>query len=227
MTTADLQRKLGLKPDGVFGPKTRAAFKQMFVHRNAPAITEQDMQLAAMRLGVPTANLKALAAKESGRASFSRAGRPVILFEAHWFSRLTGRRYDRSHPHISSPRWDRKLYARHMPGRYGRLADAAALNIDAALSSASWGKFQIMGFHWQNLGYASPLQFALAHVSSEANHLDALVRFIEAHKLNKALRDCRPNDPASCIVFARRYNGSGFRQNNYHARLAGLIARYA
>jgi len=227
MTTRDFQRLVGITQDGVFGPKTRDAFMRVFVNKRAPAITETDMQNAARRIGVPVANLKALAEKESGRGAFSREGRPVILFEAHWFSRLTNRRFDRSHPHISSRRWDRRLYARHMPGRYQRMADAAALDFDAALQSASWGRFQIMGFHWQRLGYASPMQFALAMVSSEANHLDALVRFIEAHNLARALRSCRPNDPQSCVEFARRYNGPAFARNRYHTKLARLIARHA
>lgn len=200
-------------------------FIAAFVNRNAPAITGDDLFNAAVRLRVPLANLKALAQKESGRASFSRDGRPVILFEAHWFSRLTHGRFDKSHPDISSPRWDRRLYARHMPGRYRRLARAAALDLDAALSSASWGKFQIMGFHWQRLGYASAWDFAMHMVASEANHLDALVRFIEANRLQAALRACKPNNPASCVEFARRYNGSGYRQNGYHVKLANLIAK--
>lgn len=227
MTTRELQRRMGVKSDGVFGPKTKAAFVNLFVNRTAPPITHNDLVSASLRLGVPLANLKALAAKESGRSSFSRAGRPVILFEAHIFSRLTKRYYDRTHPHISSRRWNRRLYARHMPGRYQRLANACALNLDAGLSSASWGKFQIMGMHWRHLGYGSALDFAMQMVSSEANHLDALCRFIEANRLNTALRDCRPNDPASCVEFARRYNGSAFRKNKYHTKLARLIARYS
>ena len=226
MTTQDLQRKLGLVPDGVWGPKTNAAFVDMFVNPRAPAINGHDLIAAASRLGVPVANLKALSAKES-RTSFSRAGRPVILPEPHIFSRLTGGIYDRSHPRISSRRWNRRLYVRLMADRYQKLAQMAALDIDAALQSASWGKFQIMGFHWQRLGYASPLQFALAHVSSEANHLDALVRFIEANGLQKALRDCKPNDRESCVEFARRYNGRLFWKNQYAAKLSKLIARYS
>lgn len=227
MTTRDLQRIMGVKIDGDFGPKTREAFLALFVNKNAPAITEHDMKAAASRLGVPLANLYAVAAKESGGASFSINGRPVILFEAHWFSRLTRRAFDRVAPNISSRVWNRRLYARTMEKRYHRLAKAAALDVNAALQSASWGKFQIMGFHWQALGYPSPLHFALAHVSTEANHLEALVRFIEAKNMQKALRDCRPNNPASCVEFARRYNGSGFRKNDYHTKLSKLIARYS
>lgn len=227
MTTRELQKRLGVASDGVFGPKTQAAFLEAFVNLDAPAIKHSDMVAAASRLGVPIANLYAVAEKESGRSSFSRDGRPVILFEAHWFSRLTKRVYDRSHPSISSRRWNRKLYARHMPGRYKRLARAAKLNVDAAISSASWGKFQIMGFHWERLGYESPWDFAMAMVRSEADHLQALVRFIEANGLADELRACKPNNPGSCEAFAKRYNGGGYRKNAYHVKLAKLIARHS
>lgn len=227
MTTRELQKRLGVTADGAFGPKTQAAFLAAFINTNAPAINGHDMLAAASRLNVPPANLKALAEKESGHSSFSRDGRPVILFEAHWFSRLTKRAYDRSHPSISSRRWNRKLYARHMPGRYRRLARAARLNVDAAISSASWGKFQIMGFHWERLGYESPWDFAMQMVASEGNHLDALVRFIEANNLADALRACKANNPQSCEAFAKGYNGSGFRKNSYHIKLAKLIARHS
>lgn len=227
MTTKDLQRRLGVTADGVFGPITTKAFVNAFVNRNAPRINHSDIVAAASLLSVPVANLKALAEKESGRSSFSRAGRPVILFEAHWFSRLTQRRYDRTHPSISSRRWNRNLYARHMPGRYARLARAAALDVNAALSSASWGKFQIMGFHWRDLRYPSAFDFALAMSRSEADHLDALVRFIRANNLAPSLAKCRPNNAVSCIPFSKAYNGGGFRKNSYHIKLSRLIAKHS
>ena len=227
MTTRELQKRLGVASDGVFGPNTEKAFLAAFVNTNAPAINRYDMAAAAAKLGCPVANVYAIAEKESGGSSFSRNGRPKIRNEAHWFSRLTRGVYDRSHPSISSRRWNRKLYARHMPGRYKRLARAARLNVDAAISSASWGKFQIMGFHWDDLGYNSAWEFAMSMVSSEANHLEALIRFIKANNLEKALRECKPNDAGSCEAFARGYNGAGFRSNAYHSKLAKLIAKHS
>lgn len=227
MNHKELQIRLGVTPDGIFGPQSQRAFIDSFVNKNAPAITGHDYYTAAQSLNVPVNNLKALAKKESGGSSFSLAGRPKILFEAHWFSRLTNRRYDRSHPHISSRRWNRRLYARHMPGRYRRLAQAVALDVDAGLSSASWGKFQIMGFHWKNLGYASPWAFAQSMVVSEKNHLDALIAFLQANRLVGALAQCRPYNADSCRALAYGYNGPGYESHNYHGRLANLIGSYA
>ena len=227
MTTRELQKRLGVTSDGAFGPKTEAACLAAFVNIDAPAINHNDMVAAAAKLGCPVANIYAVAEKESGGSAFSRNGRPKILFEAHWFSRLTKRAYDRTHPSISSRRWNRKLYARHMPGRYKRLARAARLNVDAAISSASWGKFQVMGFHWEDLGYDSPWDFAMSMVRSEADQLEALVRFIKANNLERALRACKAGSPKSCEAFAKGYNGGGFRKNSYHIKLAKLIAKHS
>lgn len=227
MTLSELQEKLNVTSDGLWGPNTERAFLASFVNKNAPAIVHADYITAAKRLGCTVAQIKAFAALESGGSSFSVFGRPKILFEAHYFSRLTGRRYDRSHPSISSRRWNRKLYSRRMPGRYKRLARAVRLDVDAGLSSASWGKFQIMGAHWKTLGYASAWEFVQSQVESEKNHLEAFCRYIEKFGLKTKLQDCRPNNSASCVAVVKAYNGPAFAKNRYHKKLARMIARYS
>lgn len=222
-----LQSILGVTADGAWGPNTKRAFVNAFINKNAQAITDYDYEQAAHRLGCTRAQIKAFAKIESGGSSFSINGRPKILFEAHYFSRLTNSRYDRSHPSISSRRWNRRLYARHMPGRYNRLAKAVSLNIDAGLSSASWGKFQIMGSHWKKLGYECAWDFVMKMVASEKNHLDAFVRFIEVNKLKGKLKQAKANNPTSCIPVVKSYNGPAFAKNNYHRKLAREIARFS
>lgn len=227
MKLSELQANLFVTADGVWGPNTKRAFLNAFVNKDAHAITDYDYEQAASRLGCTRAQIKAFAAIESGGSSFSINGRPKILFEAHYFSRLTNRRYDRSHPSISSRRWNRKLYARRMPGRYERLASAVRLNVDAGLSSASWGKFQIMGSHWKSLGYESAWDFCMKMVASEKNHLTAFVRYIENNGLRASLRKCKANDPESCRAVVRRYNGPAYKKNRYHIKLARMIAKYS
>ena len=171
------------------------------------------------------AQIKAFAAIESGGWSFSILGRPKILFEAHYFSRLTSRKYDSSHPSISSRQWNRRLYARHMLGRYNRLALAVSINVNAGLSSISIGKFQVMVDHWRHLGYDSAWDMCMKHVESEKNHLDCFIRFIEKNGLTKKLRKAKANDVESCIPIVQAYNGPAFAKNNYHVKLAQMIAR--
>lgn len=163
---------------------------------------ESDYAAAALRLGVDVPAIKAVAEVESNRETHWPDGRPPILFEAHWFGKLTGYRFNESNPGVSSRAWDRSLY-RGGPAEYERLAEAARLDGDAALQSASWGAFQIMGFHWKALGYAHPSAFVEA-MQTAAGQLDAFVRFIEANPpIQHALKAHDWDD------FAARYNGPG------------------
>ena len=61
-----------------------------------------DVLRAATRLGCHPAAVDAVLTVETGgRGGFLADGRPRILFEAHLFSRATGRRYDASMARIS------------------------------------------------------------------------------------------------------------------------------
>lgn len=237
-TLAQIQRHVGVKPDGVWGPVTataiakglgmpepprfdRAAFLVRYRNTNALAITRGDMIIAAERLGVTIKHLDMLRKVESGGRSFDDSGRPVILFEPHIFYRRTQGRYGRTN--FSNPTWVKALYPKSYDGRWEQLADAAERDENAALESASWGLWQIMGFHWNTLGYASPQEFAASMAASEAGHLEALVRFIEANGLADELRACRAGSPNSCRAFARAYNGPGYESNRYHVRMSDAM----
>jgi len=104
--------------------------------------------------------------------------------------------------------------------QYGKLAQAAALDPEAAFRACSWGAFQVLGENAVALGYPSAFAMALSLTESEAAHLDSFVRFVRANKIVDALRGCRPGDPASCIPFVKVYNGAGFRAFSYHEKLA-------
>jgi hypothetical protein len=104
---------------------------------------------------------------------------------------------------------------------YSRLKDAARLNSDAAHESASWGGFQIMGYHWKALDYSSIDDFVSRMYRSEADHLDAFVRFIAADTaLLSALKGKK------WAAFAKGYNGPDYARNLYDAKLAQAYARY-
>lgn len=143
---------------------------------------------------------------------------PTILFERHIFDRLTDGRYRISHPDISHPR----------PGGYGpagghqhdRLAEAAALDRDAALKSASWGRFQIMGFNYLSAGYLTLQSFINAMYAGEGEQLKAFVSFIKSQGLAAHL--CSHNWKA----FARGYNGITYWINRYHTKLANAWKRH-
>lgn len=204
--------------------KKGLTLSQRYTNLNAPAITDADINAAAARLGVSPAHIRMIRKVESGGKSFDAQGRPTILFEPHIFHRRTNGKY--SPNSYSYAKWRTNPYPASADARWKQMSDAAARNEQAALESASWGLFQIMGFHWQKLGYPTVQAFAFAMTESEANHLDALVRFITANGLVGALRACRPGDAESCRAFARGYNGSGYEANAYHVKLAKALEDY-
>ena len=192
-----------------------------YTNTKAAAITPADIQAAADKLGVTPAHIRMVRAVESGGKSFDDKGRPVILYEPHVFHKRTGGEWSPSD--FSYAAWGARPYPKGYDGRWAQMEQAAAHNEVAALESASWGLFQIMGYHWRALGYASVQEFAKAMTKSEAGHLDAMVRFIVANGLTGALRKCKTGEPETCRDFARGYNGGGYARNNYHAKLAAAL----
>lgn len=212
MTITDLQKRIGASPDGRWGPQSRKALLSHFSNVSAPAISPDDLAGYAARLGCTVRQINAVAAVESSGGGFDGAGRPKIRFEKHWFHRLTQGRWtpsDYSGPSVDWGRFD----------SWDRLARACGHDPDAAFSSCSWGKFQVMGGHWAKLGYPSPYAMAWTAVQSEADHYEMLVRYIEVFGLTGALRVLSA-DPDDCREFAKRYNGSGYERNAYHVKLA-------
>lgn len=192
-----------------------------FVNLRAPALTLADKIAAAERLGVTIKHINMLLKVESGGKSFDDKGRPIILYEPHIFHRRTGGKWSPSN--FSYAKWGMRPYPGSFDGRWAQMAEAAKHNRSAALESASWGLFQVMGFHWKALGYASADVFAEAMTSGEPAQLDAMVRFITVNGLKGALQACRAGDPDSCRAFAKGYNGAGYAANDYHTKLARAL----
>lgn len=187
-------------------------------------ISEADFAAAATELGCSVAAIKAVAFVESRGTGFLDDGRPVILYEAHVFDRLTKGKHryavDRSGVFLSVPSWDRRLYGRAGTHQYDRLSDAAKLDQRAALMACSWGTFQIMGMNYASLGFATVEDF-VAHMDTAAENLEVFVDFIRTNDLDDELQrlDWRG--------FARAYNGPGYAQNRYDQKMAEAYARFS
>ncbi len=191
-------------------------------------LTETDYQRAAEDLGVPVAAVKAVTEVESRGDGFLPDGRPVVLFERHImyrrvrdkFGSAEAQKYFERYPDLINP----------TPGGYGKTAEqpnrmgraAGSIDRDCALESASWGSFQVLGMHWEWLGYESLQQFVNRMYRSEGDHLDAFVRYVKATP--KALNGLRKRDWAS---FAAAYNGPNYSINKYDQKLAAAFARHS
>ncbi len=176
-----------------------------------------DIADAAEEIGCDQNVLRAVLRVETSGSGFLPDRRPKILFEAHWFSRYTGRRYDGAYPAISSRTWNRALYIGGA-GEYDRLSQALALDRAAALKSASWGLGQVMGGNYADAGFADVEAFMVAMCAGEREHLLAMVRFIRARNLADELRDERLSD------FAAVYNGSGYKVQQYDVKMLSALA---
>lgn len=219
------QRRAGLVDDGVAGPKTLAALHGYDTSRY---LKRQDLQQAADRLGVPLASVMAINQVESRGEGFASNGRPVILFERHvMHARLQTNGLSEAEADALAAKHP-SLVNRKSGGYIGgtaehqRLAQAQQIHAAAALESASWGLFQIMGYHWQRLGYLDAQHFADTMALSEAAQLDAFVCFIETDAaLHKALKGRK------WAEFAKRYNGPNYARNVYDVKLARAYAQFA
>ncbi|GAB3361197.1 N-acetylmuramidase domain-containing protein [Lysobacter tyrosinilyticus] len=199
-------------------------------HKTQPVTGRQDKRIVAdqawrdfaQALEVEEATLRAIAEVESNGEGFlpPPSDRPKILFEGHAFHRLTGGRYSDAHPDISYPRWSQRKYADSPAGEWQRFEAACRLDRTAALQSASWGLFQIMGFNYPYCGCADVEAFVASQYESATQQLALFVKFISRPPLLPALRSRRWKS------FARAYNGPDFATLHYDERLAAAYARW-
>ncbi|RQS60410.1 N-acetylmuramidase family protein [Burkholderia sp. Bp8986] len=218
-----LQTKVGLVVDGIAGPKTQSA---LATGQRAPKhLADSDLVAAAVKLDVPPACVRAVNEVESRGSGFLTDGRPVILFERHVFwRRLKARGID---PVPIAARYPDILS--QTPGgykggaaEYTRLAAAELIDPHAAWEAASWGAFQVMGENWERLAYTGIDDFVARMEGSEADQLDAFVRFVAADaKLLAALK------ARQWAKFAAGYNGPAYRTNLYDTKLERAYQRYA
>jgi hypothetical protein len=183
-------------------------------------LTEQNFKDAATDLQIEVAVIKAVTEVESKGEGFFPDGRPKILFEAHIFSGKTGHKYDTSHPNISSRKWNRKLY-KWGAKEYDRLQEAMALDRVAALKSASYGLFQVMGFNAEICGWDDVETFVDDMYKDENEHLKAFLGFVKANKLTKYLQE------KNWAKFAERYNGKEYAQNKYDIKMKEAYEKYS
>jgi hypothetical protein len=181
----------------------------------------------AQQYGVEPAVILAIQQIESGGNGFYSDGRPKILFEGHVFWKQlekVGKNpqdYVAGNEDILYPKWDSSKYEGGLK-EYDRLEKAKKIDEIAALKSASWGEFQIMGFNHATVGYSDVESFVEAmHVPNGAS-LKAVMEFV---KNNNLLRHVQGSSK-DWAAFARGYNGPGYAKNQYDKKLAAAYERF-
>lgn len=204
----EYQKEKGLTADGIVGPLT---WKSLYINNIQPGeeVKDEDYTFAASLLGCEVKALKAVVKVETGgRGGFIADGLPQILFEGHIFwKELKARGIDpnsiKGHSEILYPSWDKTKYKGGIK-EWDRLNEAIGISEEAALSSASWGLFQIMGNNYKAAGKGSVKEFVEENKKSEVNQFFLGISFIQSS--TKILNALKKKDWAT---FARYYNGSG------------------
>lgn len=226
-------------------------------------IRAEDWNRIAGKIDCEPAVLQAIAHVESGgRNSFWRLNHgngahvPALLFERHYFSHLTRRRYDPSHPDLSWPYGYRKnaqlgnadrnlhdgriddddVYGNYARG-YLRLINAYRLDPEAALKSCSWGKFQIMGANHRTCGYDDILDFVGQMCSSESGQMAIVGGYIrnkprawkdpKNKSLDKEISLWNAVKNKNWEAIAFNYNGPDYRKYSYDRKLRAAYQRYS
>jgi len=197
-----------------------------------PTLVLEDFVRSANSLGVDVATVRAVREVEAKEGGFDSNGKCRILFEAHQFGKYSGHRFNDSHPTISCRSWSdaKKYYAKGADAdirnakEWLRLEEAMGLDLQAAIKSASWGLFQIMGFNHSAAGFNTPEEFRDAMESSEGAQLDAFVDFL---KKDRGGAQQRALQRKSWSEFANMYNGPGYADNNYHTKLKAAWEKYS
>jgi hypothetical protein len=180
-------------------------------------LTQDGVDQAVAATGADVASLWSVLEVETSGCGYLSDRRPKILFERHFFHRLTDGRFDATDPDVSNP----VAGGYGAPGdhQYVRLAAALQLDREAALRSASWGLGQIMGDNCVATGFDRVDDMVSSFVASENEQLLGMANFIASSALKQALAT------QDWTTFARLYNGPSFAKNRYDERLATAHAR--
>ena len=197
-------------------------------------ITQQDLVETAKSLNIEVEVMMAIAKQESHGGGFFQNGKPKILFERHkMYQHLKAKGYNVSELEKKYPD-----IINHKPGGYGpsstqhqRLAQARQIDEKAAIMSASWGRFQIMGETY-NYTYDSPQELEKAMNASEKQQLRYFAAFVRK-KAGGRLLTALKNKQWETV--ATLYNGANWQRTNpnyvsnikkYYAEFKANKAKY-
>jgi len=188
-------------------------------------LTEEDFAWAAQELACKVPAIKAVCEVEAPRGGFLSNGKLVILFERHKFHKYSKGRYSiGANAEFSWPKaggyCSGKTFDERGEKEWERFKKAFALDPQAAQLSASYGKFQIMGFNFAVCGYASVEEMIAAFQTGERAQLEGFVEFVQQNGLQDELQRL------DWAGFARGYNGADYKINSYDVKLAKAFAKY-
>lgn len=188
-------------------------------------LAQGDVGDAARVLGIETAVLLAFLEVEAAGRGFDSKNRPKMLFEPHVFWRnLSGAlRAAAVAAGLAYAKWKRNYPA----DSYPRLEKAIGIAREPAFRSASYGLPQILGENHKAAGFASAEAMFSAMKQGEREQLLAMVTLLKSWGLARHLVGKDFTKAESWVPAVERYNGKGFRANNYHGKAAAAYVKHA
>ncbi len=183
----------------------------------ARALSVEGLTAVCDQLGVHPSEIWTVLSVETSGCGYIADRRPEILYERHYFHRLTGGRFDDGDISDPSPGG----YGATGSHQYDRLSKALALDSNAALRSTSWGIGQVIRDNFAKAGFPNVTSMVAAMYDSEDLQLAAMAGFLVSSNLHRPLQS---HDWAS---FAHGYNGSNFAINHYDTRLNGEFQKFS
>lgn len=183
-------------------------------------LSDEDFKYVAEELNVEIAAMKAVVAVEAGSEmkGFWAPGVPVVNFDPAMY----------------------KLYGPQAPSRAGnknakvpsgltgyalkewtQLTNARRVNAQGADMGTFWGMFQIGGFSYKVLGFASINDFVEKMSESDLAQLEIFATFLKNTGMQKYLQ------AKDWAKFARAYNGPNYAKRGYHTKMAAAYKKFS
>ncbi|MGF6603707.1 hypothetical protein P3T23_008461 [Paraburkholderia sp. GAS448] len=219
------QTQIGVPVTGIYDSATQAILAPFMARKY---LGDAAFQQAAAKLGVDVATVQAVCQVEAKGAGFLDNGQCIILFErAQLHRQLLPLLPSAKLSQLVSqyPTLINTAAGAYLGGaaEWTRLSQAQQIikgcGVDPAVAyrACSWGLFQIMGYYFAELGYASVTDYVNAMQMSESHQLDAFVRFVTNMNSGAMLRYLKAQD---WLHFALQYNGqAAVTMNNYPQKL--------
>lgn len=195
-----------------------------------PAIVRAVASVAKAN-GIEPAALLAVVEVESSGQPFEQDGvTPRFLYERHVMYRELKKRRGGARAeaavreNLARTSWNRSVQYKDQSTSAARLklmARAKAFDEECACRSASWGLGQTMGFHAETQGFKSAVDFV--KWMTEGGVSAQVTAMVKEIKKSGLVDEINRHDWAG---FAYRYNGAGYRQNQYDKRMAQAYARW-
>jgi hypothetical protein len=231
---------------GIYKDSTAVALDAYIARR---FLKEQDFVDSANVLRTEVACVKAVQEVESRGSGFLNDGRSIILFERHVFKKELDKLLNanlefakqvavkaglnllpgqsvvpavQAHLIRTQPDIYNNITGGYIGGakEWDRLAKAAILDSGAAHRSASWGLFQIMGYHYSILGFKSVEEMVKSYTAAERNQLMSFCDFVKYDsRLLTAIQE------KNWLKFAIIYNGPA--QKGYNTKLEAAYAKHS